>query len=113
MATPRTRLHRDAADFIALIPARVAGIPCLVGVDSYTHVPHWRGSAQSCPSAADWYGYTDMTWEVLDRHGRRADWLARKLDSDTQIDIETEIERYFKDAADDARIDAWIALHED
>lgn len=110
MAT-RPRLHPDACAFAHLVPAHVAGIPCLIGVASFTKVPPWRGSPWTCPSDWDYYGYTDMEWEVLDRRGRRADWLARKLNARACAEIESDIERYYREQAEEARIDAWVNSH--
>lgn len=62
-----------------LIPHTLAGIPCLLRVTSYVKVAPWRGSAQSCPSSDDYYGYTECEWEVHDRKGYRAKWLDKKL----------------------------------
>lgn len=33
-------------------------------VVDWLHVPPWNGSAQSCPSDEDFYGYTKLEWDV-------------------------------------------------
>ena len=55
--------------------SKVAGIPCQIRVDEYTVVPPWRGSASTCPSSDDFY----IVYTVLDRRGREAMWLERKI----------------------------------
>jgi hypothetical protein len=40
----------------------------------------------------DYYGYTESCWEVLDRRGRPAAWLDRKLTGADRCRIEREIE---------------------
>lgn len=82
----------ESADrYISRIESRVAGIPCLIGVLTYHKVGHWQGSVYTCPSSDDWYGYTDIEVEVLDRNGRPAPWLDRKLTADDRDRIEGEV----------------------
>jgi hypothetical protein len=71
------------------IETRVAGIPCLISV---THFDSVRGSySYNAPSDMDYYGYTEVEFEVLDRRGRPAPWLERKLTSKERERIEQEI----------------------
>ncbi len=75
--------------YIAEIESRVAGIPCLIGVSHFDSV---RGSySYNAPSDMDYYGYTESEWDVLDRRGRPAAWLERKLTDDDRQRIEQEI----------------------
>lgn len=75
--------------YIAEIESRVAGIPCLIGVLSFDSV---QGSySYNAPSDMDYYGYTESEWDVLDRRGRPAAWLERKLTDDDRQRIEQEI----------------------
>jgi hypothetical protein len=39
----------------------------------------------------DYYGYSESEWDVLDRRGRPAAWLERKLTDDDRQRIEQEI----------------------
>jgi hypothetical protein len=81
--------------YIAQIESYVAGIPCIIGVVDYTCV---KGS-YSYHAASDWdyHGYTESEWEVCDRRGRPAPWLARKLTDKIEREIEKEIAEYFND----------------
>jgi len=80
--------------YIAEIESRVAGIPCLIGVTHYHSV---RGSySYNAPSDLDYYGYTEAEWEVLDRRGRKAPWLERKLNQSERDRIEQTIIDYFQ-----------------
>lgn len=73
-------------NYIAEIDARVAGIPCLIGVIEYSEI---KGShSYNAPSDMDYYGYTEVEFEVLDRRGRPAAWLERKLDNNQREEIE-------------------------
>ena len=77
--------------YLAEIESRVAGIPCIIGVTAYRAV---RGTySQAATSSMEYYGSIDeCEWVVLDRRGRHAAWLERKV---TQADvnrIETQIE---------------------
>lgn len=75
--------------YIAEIESRVAGIPCLIGVSHFDCV---RGSySYNAASDMDYYGYSESEWDVLDRRGRPAAWLERKLTSADRDRIEQEI----------------------
>lgn len=75
--------------YIAEIESRIAGIPCLIGV---THFNSVRGSySYNAPSDMDYYGYTESEWEVLDRRGRPAAWLERKLTDRERSRIDEEV----------------------
>ena len=72
------------------IESRVAGIPCIIRVTNFESV---RGSySYNAPSDMDYYGYTESEWEVLDRNGRPAAWLERKLTDADRSRIDQEIE---------------------
>ena len=77
--------------YIAEIETRVAGIPCIVGV---THFESVAGDSRA-DSDWDYYGYTEAEFEVLDRRGRPAPWLANKLTDKEESRIEVEIAEYF------------------
>jgi hypothetical protein len=65
------------------IETRIAGIPCLVQANVYV-----QDGSYSRNAASDWdyYGWVDVEdLVVLDRRGRPAPWLERKL---TDKDIE-------------------------
>lgn len=75
--------------YIAEIESRVAGIPCMIGVSHFDCV---RGSySYNAASDMDYYGYSESEWDVLDRRGRPAAWLERKLTDDDRKRIEQEI----------------------
>lgn len=83
-----------------IIEARIAGIPCQVKVTYFHKQAPWRGSAHNCPSDLDYYGYTEMDYEILDRKGYKAPWLEKKIsDKDTQ-EIERLIEEAYEDDGD-------------
>ena len=76
--------------YLAEIESKVAGIPCLIGVTEFSSV---RGSySYNAPSDMDYYGYSESGWDVLDRRGRPAAWLERKLTDADRSRIEREIE---------------------
>jgi hypothetical protein len=72
--------------YIIEIEHRVAGIPCLIGVSSYEHTPGTYSSRAD--SDYEYYGWTDADWQILDRRGRPAAWLERKLKEDDRREIE-------------------------
>ena len=82
-------------NYIAEIEYTIAGIPCLIGVIDYTSV---KGShSYSAPSDMDYYGYTECDWEILDRKGYRANWLAKKITSRDEDLINDAINEYMAD----------------
>jgi len=81
--------------YITEIESQVAGIPCLIGVTYYTAV-EGRGTAYSAASDIDYLGYCESEWSLLDRRGRPAAWLERKLDSADRARIESEIANHFE-----------------
>jgi hypothetical protein len=85
--------------YLAEIETRVAGIPCMVGVRSFFHQPPHLGSPLSCDSADDFYGYTDAEWEILDRRGRKASWLEKKLTAAERARVEQEVAQCMLDDA--------------
>lgn len=75
--------------YLAEIESTVAGIPCLIGVTEFISV---RGSySYHADSDMDYYGYTESEWVVLDRRGRPAAWLERKLTDADRSRIEQEV----------------------
>jgi hypothetical protein len=78
--------------YIAEIETTVAGIPCIIGVTEYSSV---AGDSRA-DSDWDYHGYTESEWEVCDRRGRPAPWLAKKLSSSDESRIEEEIAEYFQ-----------------
>ena len=82
--------------YIATIPTRISGIPCLIGViDYHKQAPH-NGSPLTCNSDWDYYGYEESDWEVLDRKGYKAAWLAKKITKYDEDNISEAIGNYFK-----------------
>lgn len=83
--------------YIAEVPYRLHGIPCLIGVRHFEHTP---GSySRNAPSDIDYYGCTETEWDVLDQRGRPAAWLERKLTDDDRDSIETAILEHMKETA--------------
>lgn len=74
----------------------LSGIPCGVVVDDFVHVPQSHNSPHLCASDADYYGYTQIDFHLLDRKGYPAPWLASKLTPQTITTLEEEITIYQK-----------------
>lgn len=81
--------------YIAELPYRLQGIPCLIGViDFYSQ----QGSySRNAPSDLDYYGWTECTWDVLDSRGRPAPWLERKLTDRDRDEIDAAIIEHMKE----------------
>lgn len=75
---------------MAVIEVTVAGIPCQVGVIDFVSVD---GSySRNSVSDMDYSGYSEMSWELLDRKGYVAGkWLTSKVNSRVEADIEEKI----------------------
>lgn len=63
------------------VPARVAGIPCLVRVDRYQEVPDTHTEQ----------GWRDLEYQVCDRKGYPAPWLERKLTYKARLELERHL----------------------
>ena len=73
------------------ISTRICGIPCKARVTHFHHQPPHRGSPHTCDSDLDFYGYKDLSFDILDRRGRPAPWLERKMTDADREEIESEI----------------------
>ena len=82
--------------YTAVIEARIAGIPCKVGVTHY----HNQAGNSHADSDYDYYGYTDIEYDVLDRNGRKALWLERKVTDEDELNVENSIIKYFQEEAE-------------
>lgn len=82
------------AEFIAVVPAHVSGIPCLIGVSAWE--PYSPGRSYGPPE--DCYEDEGGTgdWCVLDRRGRPAAWLEAKLSSDDEEHIAEVLFEHFE-----------------
>lgn len=78
-----------------IIDYEVKGIPCQIRVDHYEKVKPWKGSPHNCPSDADFYGYEDIEYTVLDRKGYEATWLEKKIDVEEDEKIQFMISDYY------------------
>lgn len=75
-----------------IIQTRLAGIPCQIAVTDFKTV---KGSyIYDAPSDLDYYGYCEYDYEILDRRGRPAAWLERKV---SEAEIECKILGYFEE----------------
>lgn len=63
----------------------------MIDVTRCVVVKPWRGSLSACPSSDDYYGYSEVEFDVLDRRGRPAPWLERKLTDADRERIEYEV----------------------
>lgn len=83
----RKPVYRDEID------VRIAGIPAKLGI---LHFEVVVGSfSYDAPSDLDYRGYIDIDYDVLDRNGRPAKWLEKKIDDDIERELrETIIEFY-------------------
>ena len=72
---------------------RICGIPCIVGVATYNQV---KGSHDfHAASDVDYWGYEEIEFDVMDRNGRLAPWLERKMTDQDYAKVEKEIKQYF------------------
>lgn len=74
--------------------SQIQGIPCLIEV-TRCHVV--KGSFNyNAPSDLDYYGYSEIEFEILDRKGYKASWLERKATEEDSERIEQEILRAYR-----------------
>lgn len=58
------------------IEVRACGIPCIARV---THYFVKKGDPYCKDSDLDYHGYTELEYDILDRRGRPAKWLEKKI----------------------------------
>ena len=64
---------------------RIAGIPCQIEVTQFS------------VDSDHWGGYVEIAYNVLDRRGYKADWLARKITPKMDDEIQSDIIDYMRD----------------
>lgn len=87
MSSNTPRYH--AFNYLAQIPIHIRGIPALAGITSFYHERPTATSRPDTPTEA--FGDVEFTWEPLDRRGRYAAWLDRKLTPAYRPKLDTEI----------------------
>jgi len=82
----------------------VSGIPAIAHITDYINHPGMSDPRQA-PSDLDYYGYTEIEWDMLDRKGYRAKWLDRKLEQDPTLyeDVREQIAMAMLDYEDRCR----------
>ena len=72
-----------------IFESQICGIPCKIEVNRFNKV---KGSFRNdAPSDLDYRGYTESEWNVLDRRGRPAPWLERKITNEIRERIDGEV----------------------
>lgn len=71
---------------------RIAGIPCVIRVDSFFRQAPDYGTWDS---DLDCSGYIEADYTICDRRGRPAPWLERKRTPDDDTEIMAEIDNIF------------------
>lgn len=79
-----------------MIDIMIGDMECRIQVHSYTVVKPWKGSMYTCPSDNDWYGYTDMDYDVYDSEGNRI--IVEAIHRDQ---IEEQIHREYENQEND------------
>jgi hypothetical protein len=79
------------------VEIRIQGIPALAKVTYYNKVKPWKGCISNCPSDMDYYGYTEIEYEVLDRKGYKAAWLEKKMTKQDEENIKIKIQEEMGD----------------
>lgn len=78
-----------------IMPTKIAGIPCQIRITHF-YRKHGEYSFNS-NSDADYYGYTECDFNVLDRKGYDAPWLHKKMTIVDEQRIADEIEEFLCD----------------
>jgi hypothetical protein len=89
----------------------IADIPCGICIDSYTHVPPFNGPMHKCDSTEEFYGYTDISYTILNKHGREAQWLIATLTREQDLAILDEINQHVLNYKHDPALD--LLSHEE
>ena len=84
--------RKAATMYLAEIETRIAGIPAIIGVTAFER----HGAIRHADSDLDSRGFIECDWEVLDRRGRPAPWLARKVTDGMATDIDSIVAEYYQ-----------------
>ena len=79
--------------------SQIAGIPCVINVVYYKKVV--GSMSYNAPSDLDYYGYTDVDWEICDLKEKLAPWLQKKLTIEDFKRIESEINQAMEEKYED------------
>lgn len=72
-----------------MIEARIQGIPCQVNV-TYFYSKSGTYSRQA-ETPDEYYGYSEIEFDVYDRKGCKAAWLERKMTAEDKAYIEEKV----------------------
>jgi len=75
-----------------LLEYEINDTPCLIGVISYYRKPGTFNRNED--SDVDYYGYTEVEWEILDEHGEKSDQLI-EMCAGLEEEIEEFIDEYY------------------
>ena len=78
----------DTSKYLKVFPYKIKGIPCQIAVLSCLVK---EPDINSWESDWDYYGYKEIEFNIYDRKGYRADWLANKLTPSIEDAIELKI----------------------
>lgn len=73
-----------ANDCIFIMEYNIHGIPCIIGV---TYYDSQKPDHTSWSSDVDFFGFEDIEYNVFDRKGYTANWLAKKITQKDHDDI--------------------------
>jgi hypothetical protein len=85
----------------AILESDIQNVPCKIGVMTFHVTKPWRGNLHDCPSDYDYYGGTEVEFEVLKMNGTPYPWLQNRLTWKDEEDIKREIIEYFEDSEPD------------
>lgn len=88
----------NRSQYLEVIPTHVKGIPAQLGI---THFVDQPADPNCWDSDWDYYGYTEVEMDLLDRKGYPAAWLERKLTDDDREELENEAISYLRSQYND------------
>ena len=79
--------------FPQLVNVTVCGIPAQAKI---THLVVVKGSVHA-DNPDDYYGYSEVEFEICDRKGYQAKWLERKMTDEDRDSVEEQIWSWYRD----------------
>ena len=80
--------------FQANVNVCICGIPAIAKV---THLIVVKGSVRA-DNPDDYYGYSEVEFEICDRKGYAANWLERKMTDEDWDSVEEQIWDWYREA---------------
>ena len=86
----------DEFDVTLYNPKTAIEYPAVVVVDHYFNQPPHPGSALTCDTPDDYYGYSEFNYHILDQYGEPSEALSSLVTPDQEAEFEATYAEYLE-----------------